>query len=91
MVEADDLARRVSLYAAPDVITVDEFGLVWREVETTEEGFILDRDLPENSSVLIALPLQRTVAWTLTPHSHIHDYSKVEITECTVCGWRTGL
>ncbi len=59
--EADALARSVSRGTVPDQGRVDGTGLQWSVVDRTATGLALGNDVPEGSSVLIALPLERKV------------------------------
>jgi len=68
--QADELARTTSLGPIPNTNIVDENGITWREVDRGVERFDIGQNVPENSTVLVALPLERTVDWD--PHTRIH-------------------
>ncbi len=49
---------------------VSENGLSWRLVERGGDRFELGQDIPQGSTVLVAIPIERTVDWD--PHTRIH-------------------
>jgi len=60
---ADQIAQTTSLGSIPDINTVDKNGLSWREVERNENGFEIGNNIQENSTVLMALPIEGTHSW----------------------------
>ncbi|MFK8079521.1 MAG: hypothetical protein AB8B97_04485 [Granulosicoccus sp.] len=70
----DDLARQISQGPTPDTNMTDEHGLTWRSVENSGTGFALGENIPADSSVLIALPMERTVDWD--PYARVHTIPK---------------
>ncbi len=67
--QADTLAKSVSLAATPAPGAIDSFGLTWKLVNRTQNGMSLGTNIPEGSSVLVVLPIERVVEWD--PHTKI--------------------
>ena len=67
---ADATARTVSLGPTPDPEAEPENGLSWRLVTRDGDRFELGRDIPPGHTVLVAIPLERTLDWD--PHARIH-------------------
>ena len=66
---ADEIARATSSGSLPATDTTDANGLTWREVDRGIDRFDIGENVPANSTVLVALPLERTVSWD--PHVRI--------------------
>ena len=67
--DVDGVARAVSLDGIPQVGTNDANGLSWQMVNRDDDGFDLGTDIPTDSSVLVAVPIQRQVDWD--PHTKV--------------------
>ena len=70
MESADRIARSTSLGLMPEVSKTDTNSLTWREVDSGPDGFEIGQDVPANSTVLVALSLERTTEWD--PHVRVH-------------------
>ncbi|MFK8079524.1 MAG: sulfatase-like hydrolase/transferase [Granulosicoccus sp.] len=76
--KANEIAQSISMGPTPDTTNVDAYGTTWREIVRTNNQFYIGNEVPPDSTVLVALPLERGLTWD--PHVRVFLNSVYEAT-----------